>query len=729
MNPLIDGRGYGMEFLKRFMNGMSIRNFLTGSVGVLALSLAVFSLNNIVTTRRAAGDISRMAKSNELADDILEAAGYEGKEGANTALALSGDGEADAATVGHIRELRASGDEAAKKGYELAGKIVSLDGSNEKLGAALTRAGNAYRDLEAARKKADDNFGRAAKDYSATDWNMLMGSYIDANADLRMKTFTSSRSRESSAEALRMNLVIKQAVYDTMEYAGRERAILARVIASGKPIDREAQARLDTDRAIVEMNLNTILALKDSDVDPDVRKAISKMEEIFLGRFQEVRKSVYEAGQTGSYPISGKEWVEKATEGIDSILDVSAAVGKMVDSRIVPDLRASKRSMILSVAGLALIILLGVASLFVINGKVISPMLFLNDRMAAIEKSGDLTVKIDVTSRDESGQMAAAFNRMMEKFHGVVREIHSSVDYLASSSEELSASATQIAGGSQAQASKAAQVSTAAQEMSATITEVARNVSSASEAAMEANRVAVSGGDIVARTIESMNGISRTASESSVIISNLGSRSHEIGNIINVIDDIADQTNLLALNAAIEAARAGEQGRGFAVVADEVRKLAEKTMKATKEIGEMISAMQTETGRAISSMESEVSAVNAGARLAGEAGDALKNIIDRVSVVTSMVHNITTALEEQSAATEQIGGDIESVSGVIAETSKSAQQIAVASNEIARLAAGLKQNVEIFRIQRAKKEMRVEMRAERAGEALFPVREALEPSF
>jgi methyl-accepting chemotaxis protein len=140
-----------------------------------------------------------------------------------------------------------------------------------------------------------------------------------------------------------------------------------------------------------------------------------------------------------------------------------------------------------------------------------------------------------------------------------------------------------------------------------------------------------------------MEGISATAKESSRIIETLGGRSQEIGNIINVIDDIADQTNLLALNAAIEAARAGEQGRGFAVVADEVRKLAEKTMKATKEIGGMIKAMQDETKKAIASMQNEVAAVTSGVKLAQEAGGALKEIVARVDVVTSMVHQVTTA--------------------------------------------------------------------------------------
>ena len=197
-----------------------------------------------------------------------------------------------------------------------------------------------------------------------------------------------------------------------------------------------------------------------------------------------------------------------------------------------------------------------------------------------------------------------------------------------------------------------------------------------------------------------MNGISKTARHSSGIISSLGGRSREIGSIITVIDDIADQTNLLALNAAIEAARAGEQGRGFAVVADEVRRLAEKTMKATKEIDTMIRTMQDETGKAIESMENEVSAVGAGARLAEEAGASLNEIVSRVEVVTSMIESVMVAIQQQNCATEQISSDMEGVSVVVGETSHNAGQIAGASREIAALASSLKKTVGVFKVSR-----------------------------
>ncbi|MBI1910696.1 MAG: HAMP domain-containing protein [Deltaproteobacteria bacterium] len=684
-----------MKFLQR----ISIKNFLTGIVGILVIGLTILSIINVVDTYKTSKEIARMDIANQLADEVLALSGFQAKERGVTAMALSSNQSADGSIVNKIEELRTKADEAYKTASETTELLISMDSTNTAIQAANGKLKDAWSELQNARKSVDKNLGNAVKDYATKDWIKAATNGIDAGAEVRLSAFASTANDETLQEALRMNLELKQAVWLVSEYAGRERATVANFVGSRKPFDAQATEKLNTFRAIVEISLKPIQRLKDmNNINPEVLNSVSRMEDVFINKFGETRKAVYEAGTTGNYPITGKEWIDRSSEGIDSILEVSSAVGTWVDDGVMADLAASKRNLVFSSLLLTVILCLGVFSIWVIKSKVISPMAYLNNTMLNIEKTNDLTLNLDIKSQDESGQMASAFNSMIGKFHGIIREIHSSIEHLASSSEELSASAVQIAGGSQSQSAKATQVSTATQEMSATIIEVAKNVSGASEAAKDASDVAVKGGHIVSQTIESMNGISKTAKESSEIISTLGNRSQEIGNIINVIDDIADQTNLLALNAAIEAARAGEQGRGFAVVADEVRKLAEKTMKATKEIGDMIKAMQNETKKAISSMENEVLAVDHGVKLAQDAGSALQEIVIKVDTVTSMIHQITTATEQQSAATEQISGDIEAVANVIGETSTSAQQIAKASQEIAELATNLKATVEVFNI-------------------------------
>jgi ABC-type transporter Mla subunit MlaD len=195
-----------------------------------------------------------------------------------------------------------------------------------------------------------------------------------------------------------------------------------------------------------------------------------------------------------------------------------------------------------------------------------------------------------------------------------------------------------------------------------------------------------------------MNGISQTAKNSSEVVATLSERSKEIGKIIMVIDDIADQTNLLALNAAIEAARAGEQGRGFAVVADEVRKLAERTTKATKEIDGMIKTIQNEIKKALNSMEDEINVVGEGVTLAHDAGSALTEIISEVDKVANMVAQIATSTEEHSTVADHISNDIDGVAYITEETNKSAQQIATVFQDMAETIASIRSSVAGFKI-------------------------------
>jgi methyl-accepting chemotaxis protein len=248
------------------------------------------------------------------------------------------------------------------------------------------------------------------------------------------------------------------------------------------------------------------------------------------------------------------------------------------------------------------------------------------------------------------------------------------------------------------QSGRATQVATASTEMSQTVIDIAKNASDIAMSASDTLTTARAGENVVSRTVQEVQEIARTVSESSGLMTSLGNRSRQIGEIVDVIKDIADQTNLLALNAAIEAARAGEQGRGFAVVADEVRKLAERTGKATTEISEMITAIQGETQRAVSGMGESLSKVEAGTSLSREAGEALHKIVDSVNALQAMVQQIASATEEMSTVSEGINMDIEAIASLSKETSSDAGQIAAESRDLTGLASNLKKTTSQFRL-------------------------------
>ena len=305
---------------------------------------------------------------------------------------------------------------------------------------------------------------------------------------------------------------------------------------------------------------------------------------------------------------------------------------------------------------------------------------------------------MEVTSQDEVGQAGSALNTMKNSLRATMQSIASTAEHVASASEQISASATQMANGGETQKDQVHQVATAMQEMAATVHEVSKSCDKASESAHKASQTACEGGAIVEDTLTLMRSIADSVRDSAKSVQELGSRSEQIGKIVGVIDDIADQTNLLALNAAIEAARAGEQGRGFAVVADEVRKLAERTTKATKEIAEMIRSVQTETRGAVEKMQSGTQQVEKGVEVTARAGASLKQIIGQAEHVGEMVTQIATAANEQSSATEQVSSNMEQINKLVAESAEGAQQSAKACEQLSSLALELQNLVSRFQL-------------------------------
>ena len=311
---------------------------------------------------------------------------------------------------------------------------------------------------------------------------------------------------------------------------------------------------------------------------------------------------------------------------------------------------------------------------------------------------GDLTVKVESESMDETGQLLAAMGKMAAKLHGVVAAVKTSADSVATASSQLSAKSDQMSRGMAEQSGRASQIAASSSEMSQTVMDVAKNASSIASSTTETASIAKEGEEIVSISVQEVKEIASTVAESSSLITSLGERSKQIGEIISVIKDIADQTNLLALNAAIEAARAGEQGRGFAVVADEVRKLAERTAKATSEIGEMIGAIQSEVNQAVASMGDATGKVDSGVNDVTRAGEALHRIVKSVEGLQSMVHQVASATEQMSSVSEGVSSDVETVAKVANETSANSHEIAESASNLARLATDLQSLVAQFKV-------------------------------
>lgn len=311
---------------------------------------------------------------------------------------------------------------------------------------------------------------------------------------------------------------------------------------------------------------------------------------------------------------------------------------------------------------------------------------------------GDLTKRLDDSTKDEIADVSRYFNIFIDKLRSMIGQIASTSLQVSSAATQLNATAEQIATGAEEVAAQAGTVATAGEEMAATSGDIAQNCQMVAEGALRASHAAQNGAAVVGKTVGVMGQIAEKVQASAITVESLGARSDQIGAIIGTIEEIADQTNLLALNAAIEAARAGEQGRGFAVVADEVRALAERTTRATREIGEMIKTIQSETRGAVAAMKQGVHQVETGTLEAEKSGQALQDILNQVNDVSMQINQIATAAEEQTATTGEISSNMMQITEVVQQTSRGAHESASAAAQLNGNAEELQRLVNQFKL-------------------------------
>ena len=353
-------------------------------------------------------------------------------------------------------------------------------------------------------------------------------------------------------------------------------------------------------------------------------------------------------------------------------------------------------TVVISVAGLS--VLTGIA--FFTSFSILKPLKQIVAVLGELsEGDGDLTRRLDIAARDETGQLAFSFNRFVDKLHGIISEVKKSATAVSESAGNLSVITDSTSAGVDQQRQQTEQAATAVTQMASTIQEVAKSAEQAAAAAVTSNSKANEGRIVVSDTVDAITELSGDVEATSQVMRKLKSDSENIGTVLDVIKGIAEQTNLLALNAAIEAARAGEQGRGFAVVADEVRTLAQRTQKSTDEIGQMIESLQNEANRAAAAAEQGRDRAKHTVAQAMQAGQALDTIIEGIETINDMNAQIASASEEQSVVAEEIAERVVTIQGISEQTAAGSADTANASTRLNLLSDQLLKIVDQFHLE------------------------------
>ncbi|AAN56570.1 methyl-accepting chemotaxis protein [Shewanella oneidensis MR-1] len=381
-----------------------------------------------------------------------------------------------------------------------------------------------------------------------------------------------------------------------------------------------------------------------------------------------------------------------------TISELTALQIKIADKEIAVDkeLYDSSITIFITLAGLA--ILLSILIGLWVKRSVMNPINDIVRNLKTIRQDSDLTVKFHTFNDDELGLISTSLTQVIEHLRGILHSIAEAANTVTSSATELSSFTQETNKRMQQQQAETEQTATAMNEMTATVAEVAQSTSAAANSAKDADTYAANGNRIVIDSISSMSQLSEQIQKTAQVIGFLSNESQNIGRVLDVIKSIAEQTNLLALNAAIEAARAGEQGRGFAVVADEVRTLAQRTQKSTQEIEAMIATLQQGVKQAVSAMEVGIKQVDDANNKANQAGQALKEIVASVDNIAELNTHIATAAEEQSSVAENINRSIIAISDITDDATRSALELSESVINLTKLANSMRSQVSAFRL-------------------------------
>lgn len=492
-------------------------------------------------------------------------------------------------------------------------------------------------------------------------------------------------------------LVTMQTAYanflQSKERAGIERAVLSNVFAQDQfapGMERRFVALLNEQKAYTQVFIS--LATPE-----DIQFYQATMKGEAVDEVRRMREAALDGAMVGGFDIDPEYWFSMATRRINLLKQVEdhLSEGLIEYSTIV--IEHNFQTIIFSVvvalgALLAAILITG----FILR-TILKQIKILHDSIDQMERDSDLTTKVEVQSKDEFGEMADSFNSMIDKFRSTMQNLVGTTVQISSAAEELSAVAEQTSQGVRQQQAETDQVSTAMNEMNATVHEVARTASETAESSQNAESESSKGALVATEALGGFDVLTREMENAANVVQKLEADSEDISMVLDVIQGIAEQTNLLALNAAIEAARAGEQGRGFAVVADEVRTLASRTQTSAEEIRGMIEQLQKGAQQAVVVMGTAQTSAQSGSEQVEAAAEALAEISGAVTNINAQNTQIATAAEEQTAVTEEINRNIVTISQLAGQTADGAQQTAVSSEDLARLSTELQQLAGCFK--------------------------------